>query len=1198
MAANNTFNRRRTFLAACAAAILLAGLALGGGRAVAPAPFVQEREEAGYRIGVEEAVSATPYARRASITADGKDQPHIATEWNDGNVNNGIYMYHRTGYAWQAQKTVLGGKYEAPVIRVDAKDRLWLSTSMVCADYPGPGSPCYTNFNDMGGRKCCNQVSQYSGASAPAAPAQAWGPVNINSGFVGVMDLDPFSPDTALHLGDFFVSFDAAGNPTKGFDPDLRAGEKMAVGVSPRAGQAGIWHAASGGSQGNPSAYTNSTMGGRKEFWADEPYLTAAGDDGSYIALGIDLVKPDAAYITGSYDGVVVNIWDGQKFVFPASNLYQVDATAASFGNGVRRFSPQWAPARNGGAYLCWTAAGNRVKVRYFTHKGSADFGPEIDLAAGSKCSLAADSKGALHLVYENGGVRYRKILPPDAGGGTGRLAACRDNPRYLQNGDGKCIFLTGAYSVGNISQGQGIWKAMLDDMAGKQNYMRLEAPFAIDYPFPQPYIRVPGSGQTSNGNDGKFDLTQFDENYWKNYRDFIAYAGQKGVYLHIALFDEIFTKYKPGCCGFGRNAFGNGNHVNAGLVGNVDRNGDLSGTGSNEFYDADALYGRTSDPQRLAVAELQRAWVDKIVTETKGFSNVFYETGNEIMPPAEWIEYWVDFIRVRTDIPMTDDRGEPFEPRTNAAHPVEGVTFHNTGLGGGDDIAKAYSAQDLQYGKILIPDTDGAAPGTAAVPEKTRQAAWITLATGGGVWADYAEAIGTNFLSGQWQLNPLLAEEMAYYGHLQNFLKMTGVQFFKMAPHDELTSRGRCLANPGSEYLVYSRTGADFTIDLTGAVGTFNVKWFNPVTGAFGGETTTTGGAPRSFSSPFGAESALYIAAQGLGKPPTFSGFSPFDTEDLDPDCTVIAADNSGTGLRASSAKYTFSTDKGVSWHVQGATGNLALGKPSDASSEYQNADRKKQYANDGDPGTGWAPLDGSTDFWWSVDLGSVQTVSRIKLVTVGTTDRGKDYHLDHWDGAAWQVIVSGVKTTTVVEHTFGPVATQKVRVYFTSTYGNEETIHEVEVYGPGGDTTVADPAGQPWYDATVDGADGAPTLNLLAPAVPFGRLSETDNLIRFRIGDLQGNMTTSPDYTVRIVAEIPDGGAATDSGGTDGAVTDDGAAAGDAGLVADGGHPGSDGGSTGGDVSGTGGADGGTGKGGGGDTETAGCSCASVGI
>jgi hypothetical protein len=83
------------------------------------------------------------------------------------------------------------------------------------------------------------------------------------------------------------------------------------------------------------------------------------------------------------------------------------------------------------------------------------------------------------------------------------------------------------------------------------------------------------------------------------------------------------------------------------------------------------------------------------------------------------------------------------------------------------------------------------------------------------------------------------------------------------MTPRPDLCSTGYCLANPvasGAEYLVYLPSGGGVSVDLSGASGQLLVEWFNPGTGMPTAGGTTTGGAIRFFTAPFGQDAVLYI--------------------------------------------------------------------------------------------------------------------------------------------------------------------------------------------------------------------------------------------------------------------------------------------------------------------------------------------------
>jgi len=82
-----------------------------------------------------------------------------------------------------------------------------------------------------------------------------------------------------------------------------------------------------------------------------------------------------------------------------------------------------------------------------------------------------------------------------------------------------------------------------------------------------------------------------------------------------------------------------------------------------------------------------------------------------------------------------------------------------------------------------------------------------------------------------------------------------------KMVPQNELSSTGYCLANVGSEYLIYQPESSPFTVNLECfSERTFLVEWFNPETGDATSKTSATGGAGITFNPPFGGSAVLHL--------------------------------------------------------------------------------------------------------------------------------------------------------------------------------------------------------------------------------------------------------------------------------------------------------------------------------------------------
>ena len=83
-------------------------------------------------------------------------------------------------------------------------------------------------------------------------------------------------------------------------------------------------------------------------------------------------------------------------------------------------------------------------------------------------------------------------------------------------------------------------------------------------------------------------------------------------------------------------------------------------------------------------------------------------------------------------------------------------------------------------------------------------------------------------------------------------------VNLATMTPQNALSSTTYCLADPGSEYLVYQPKPGSFTVTL--AAGSYLVEWFDPTTGATATAGTVIGGQAPNFTPPFQGDAVLYL--------------------------------------------------------------------------------------------------------------------------------------------------------------------------------------------------------------------------------------------------------------------------------------------------------------------------------------------------
>ena len=85
-------------------------------------------------------------------------------------------------------------------------------------------------------------------------------------------------------------------------------------------------------------------------------------------------------------------------------------------------------------------------------------------------------------------------------------------------------------------------------------------------------------------------------------------------------------------------------------------------------------------------------------------------------------------------------------------------------------------------------------------------------------------------------------------YGYMKNFGAFwRATTYWQLQPSNQLVSTGRCLANPGKEYVVLQNAGAAaFTVEISGAAAPLTARWFNPFTNQFSAAGSFGNGTAR----------------------------------------------------------------------------------------------------------------------------------------------------------------------------------------------------------------------------------------------------------------------------------------------------------------------------------------------------------------
>jgi Putative collagen-binding domain of a collagenase len=360
---------------------------------------------------------------------------------------------------------------------------------------------------------------------------------------------------------------------------------------------------------------------------------------------------------------------------------------------------------------------------------------------------------------------------------------------------------------------------------------------------------------------DRSFDLTRPNPAYFRRLRRFVRYAESKNIIVIITVQDG-WTKTR-----FAQHPF------NAALG-----NGPLTDRRQFvELADYDAEMPDSYDPRwtwRQKNQYFQERFAAALCRDLKDCSNVVFEMFNE----GEWYdqqqrrrheEHFLRFFRKHTSaLLMTNTdhiRGAGYAPRENPA--VDILSFHKKPWTGHyATFVKEFRTRPVRviFESEPVPSFGDPQPanGSGVSLDELRAAVWERALSSCGWVAQNDTSFGwdaKSAMAGQVKLR-----DAAYdlIGYAARFFNQSGVQFWQMAPHGELTSTGFCLARPGVEYVIYTPAGGTLTIDLTAAEGkTLNVRWYDPRRGRFSGAEKINGGSScRSFTPPFTGDAVLDV--------------------------------------------------------------------------------------------------------------------------------------------------------------------------------------------------------------------------------------------------------------------------------------------------------------------------------------------------
>ena len=439
-----------------------------------------------------------------------------------------------------------------------------------------------------------------------------------------------------------------------------------------------------------------------------------------------------------------------------------------------------------------------------------------------------------------------------------GPLRMHPENPCWFARPDGQAVWLTGSHTWANFQE-RGVegqtpdfdYEGYLDFLEGHgHNFIRLWAweqaqwmqfvdkEVPVRYK-PNPYQRT-GPGKALDGGP-KFDLTKFNDEYFRRLRRRVELARDRGMYVGVMFFQGFSLDKRRGNAKAGNawhgHPFNKVNNVN-GIDGNP--SGDDSGHEVHEL----------KVPE---ITRLQEAFVRRMIEAVGDLDNVLWEIGNECHSGSvQWQYHMIRFVKqvesARAQQHPVGMTGAPIGTRELMASPADWISPP------GKQWLTDPPANDGK--KVILVDTDHCDPWNHD-PDWV----WKNLFRGNQFilmdgYVDFR--IGSpEKPDPKWDVT---RQAMGRARELAERIELAG-----LTPSTELASTGFCLATPvhgGGVFrcAVYLPKGGETTVDLTGVKGPLTVEWIDTMSSTHREAAGVQGGSRPRFAAPLAGPTILWL--------------------------------------------------------------------------------------------------------------------------------------------------------------------------------------------------------------------------------------------------------------------------------------------------------------------------------------------------
>lgn len=437
---------------------------------------------------------------------------------------------------------------------------------------------------------------------------------------------------------------------------------------------------------------------------------------------------------------------------------------------------------------------------------------------------------------------------PPD--NVNGPLALHPDNPHYFLFRGKPTVLITSGEHYGAVLNRDFDYMKYLDELAA--HHLNLTRTFTGVYcedtksfgitrnslapsegKLICPWARSDRPGYAGGGN--KFDLTQWDGDYFKRLKDFIQKAADRGVVVELNLF-----------CPFYEDSMWRLSPMN--VANNVN---DVAKIARNSVYNQDKNGG---------LQAIQEAFVEKLVVELNANANLYFEVCNEPYfggVTDDWQRRIVDVIvaaeKKLTNKHLISINVSNGSKKIEKPHPA--VSIFNFHYASPPDAVKVNFALNK-----VIGDNETGFKGTGDT--HYRMEGWEFMLAGGGLYnhLDYSFVVGNE--DGSFAFPPKSPgggglEMRKQLRILKEFVE--SFDFVRMRPDPDFIKGGvppkgrvHVLSEPGKQYAAYFFGGPEAKVSVALPNGKYKVDWIRPMSGeVLATDTVQAGDAQTELSSP-----------------------------------------------------------------------------------------------------------------------------------------------------------------------------------------------------------------------------------------------------------------------------------------------------------------------------------------------------------